>query len=283
MAVINTYDDISSFVNTIWADVLFAARENNVMTQLVRTFNDRTGMALRKNANYNSPTIGQINEQDDLAGQAFTPTVDQTLTPYEYGAQFLLTDQRVESDIYAVRQDAAIELGRAMGSKIDSHLVGLFSSLTGGTAGTAGGNFTWNTFFAALTKLRAAYAPLPYVAVLHPFQVHCLGTAVGPGIAMTNAPRLVDEVASRWFVGNAGGVEIYADANVTSGATCYAGMFSREAIGWDVRRAPRIEPERDASRRAWELNLSCIYAYGVWRPAYGVCMTSAGTTPVGGA
>jgi len=279
MAVLNTYDDISSFVNTVWADAMFAARENNVMTALVTNFADRTGMALRKNASYNSPTIGQINEQDDLAGQAFTPSVAQTLTPYEYGAQFLLTDQRMESDIYSVRTDAAIELGRAMGTKVDSLLAGLFSSLTAGTTGGGGTNMSWSQFFAAETKLRAAYAPQPYICVLHPYQYHTLGTAIAPGVAMTNAPVLIDEIANRWFVGNVGGVSIYLDGNISSGATCYGGMFSREAMAFDVRRAPRLEPERDSSRRAWELNLSAVFAYGVWRPAYGVCMTSSGTTP----
>ena len=34
----------------------------------------------------------------------------------------------------------------------------------------------------------------------------------------------------------------------------------------------RLEPERDASRRGWELNLSTVYAHGVWRPTYGVQM-----------
>jgi len=97
---LNTEADISALVNTIFADAMFTARENSVMPALVRVFNDQRGLALRKNNKYGTATINAINETDDLTSQAFTPTADQTLTPYEYGAQFFLTDSRIESDIY---------------------------------------------------------------------------------------------------------------------------------------------------------------------------------------
>jgi hypothetical protein len=58
-------------------------------------------------------------------------------------------------------------------------------------------------------------------------------------------------------------------------------MFSSNAMALDMRRPFRMEPERDASRRGIELNVSSIYAYGVWRPQYGVVLLTAGTIPVG--
>lgn len=276
---INTYSDISSFVNTVWMDAMLVAREQNVMAGLVTVFNDRDGMALRKNADYSSVTINQIGESDDLASQAFTPSVSQTLTPYEYGAQFFLTDQRLESDIYSVRQDAALELGRGMGSKVDTDLVGSFDNLTGGTVGAGGTDMSWATFFSAITHMRAAYAPLPYVMVLHPYQWHSLGTAIAPGVTVTNSPAIQDEFVRRFFVGNVAGVDIVLDGNITSGTSTFGAIFSRNAIALDWRRAPRIEPDRDPSRRGWELNLTAIYASGVWRPAYGVAINTAGTAP----
>ena len=55
-----------------------------------------------------------------------------------------------------------------------------------------------------------------------------------------------------------------------------------DALALDMRRAPRLEPERDASRRGYELNLSAVYAHGVWRPKFGVCgiFTNAAVTGV---
>jgi hypothetical protein len=279
MPQINTYSDISSFVNTVWEDAFFVARENNVMAALVTGFTGE-GMAVRTNSTYSSVTVNAVGESDDLTSQAFYPTSGQTLTPAEFGAQFFFTDTRLESDIFGVRSDAAIELGRGFGQAVDNALLGDLDNLTGGTVGTAGSNITWANIFAAQSVLRAAFAPTPYVAVLSPYQWHCLGTAVAPGVTVTNAPALQDAIMERWFVGNVAGVDIYLDGNIAEGTSIYGAMFARPAMALDWRRAPRLEPERDASRRGWELNMSMIYAHGVWRPAWGVAINTAGTAPV---
>jgi hypothetical protein len=56
-------------------------------------------------------------------------------------------------------------------------------------------------------------------------------------------------------------------------------VFPRPAIAIDWRRRVRVEPERDASRRGWELNMSAVYAHGVWRPARGVILYFDAATP----
>jgi hypothetical protein len=73
---------------------------------------------------------------------------------------------------------------------------------------------------------------------------------------------------------------VFVSANIGTGTSVFGGMFSRNAMALDMRRSFRLEPERDASRRGIELNASSVYAYGVWRPQYGVALNSAGTTPV---
>lgn len=278
MAHANTFSDISSYVNNILEDSLLIAREQGVMPMLVQNFS-AVGENPRKVYQYGTVTINDIGESDDMVSQAFTPSLLSTLTPAEAGAQYFLTDRRLASDWSAVRADASQDLGQAMGEKIDTDLVGLFSSLTGGTVGAAGTNMAWATFFAAKTVLKALKAPLPYVCVLHPYQTHCMGTAVAPGVTVTNSPKLQDEFASMFFVANVSGIDIYEDGNITSGTSCFGAMFSRQAIALDTRRAPRIEYERDASRRGFELNASMIYAKGTWRPTFGVAINTAGTAP----
>ena len=275
----NTEGNISAFVNTVWADAMLIARDNNVMSGLVTGFGDLQGLAVRKNAKYGTAIFNQIAETDDLSSQAFTPSVDQTLTPYEYGAQFFITDSRIETDIWAYRQDAAQELGASYGQKIDSNLAGLFSSLTAGTVGAAGSDLTWANFFSAITKMRRALVPRPWVAVLTPEQWHCLGTAVAPGVTVTNSPFIQDEFVRQFYVNTVAGVDIFLTANITAGTSVYGGMFNPSAMALDMRRPFRLEPERDASRRGLELNASSVYAYGVWRPQYGVAINTAGTAP----
>jgi hypothetical protein len=274
----NTYNDISSFVNTIWEDAFLVARDNNVVAGLVTGFTGQ-GMAVRKNATYGSVTVNSLVETDDLVSQAHTPSVSQTLTPAEFGAQIFINDQRLDSDIFGARSNAAIELGQAFGQAVDIALLGDFSSLTAGTVGTAGSNLTWANFFAAQSILRMNFAPAPYACVLSPYQWHCLGTAIAPGVTVTNAPALQDALMDRWFVGNVSGVDIYVDGNIAAGTSVGGGMFARPAIALDWRRAPTLEPQRDASRRGWELNYTMIYAHGVWRPTFGVYINTAGTAP----
>jgi hypothetical protein len=276
----NTEADIATFINTVWADALLVARENQVMTPLVTTFGDRQGLAVRKNAKYGTIVFNQIAETDDLTSQSLTPSVDQTLTPYEYGAQVFMTDSRIETDIYSYREDCMQEFGAAYGQKLDSYLAGLFSSFTGGTVGGTTTNMTWATFLAARTKMQRALAPQPWRCVLTPEQYMCLGTAIAPGVTVTNAPELQDEFIRRYYVNTIGGVDIFVDGNITAAATVAGGMFSPNAIALDMRRPLRIEPDRDPSKRGVELNASSVYAYGVWRPQYGVVILTAGTAPV---
>lgn len=70
-------------------------------------------------------------------------------------------------------------------------------------------------------------------------------------------------------------VETTKGSNYASGA-----IFRREAFALDQRRGFRIEPQRDASKRGWELNLSGIYAVGTWRPDYAVLLKSDASAPI---
>lgn len=267
-----TAADIAAFVNTVWEDALLVARDNNLMAGIVTGFGDRSGTAVRSLQTYGTATINTLAEADDLVSQSFTPSQLATLTPAELGAQFFVTDLREETDPFGVRSAAALELGQAMAEKIDRDLLSDFASLTGGTVGTSGSTNSWGYFAAMLTRLKAQKAPMPYVYVCHPYQWHPLAKAASVAGTHTNiGPALADNINRNFFVGNVMGVDIYVTANLPlSGTDAKPAMFSRAALALDIRRAPRIEAERDGSRRGVELNLSGVYAHGVWRKTFGV-------------
>lgn len=273
MPDLNPSSDIAAFVQTIYEDAMLVVRENALAANLVTVYRDRSGTAARSNSEYGTATISVIGETDDLTGQAFTPSVLSTLSPGEAGGQFFITDLRVETDPFSVRNDAAMELGMAVADKVDRDILGNISSLTGGTVGASGTAITWGYFNAMLARLVARKAPRPYVFVCHPYQWDVLARAVSQAsAARTNAPEyLMEGVARNYFMQNVSGVDIFVTSNVPLSSTdAYCGMFSRPAIAFDERRAPRLEPERDASRRGWELNMTTVYAHGVWRPKYGI-------------
>jgi hypothetical protein len=274
MASLNPSTDISAFINTIYEGALLVARDNNVMAGIVRVFNDREGLAVRQNSQYGGATINSVAETDDLTGQAFTPASIATLTPAEAAGQYFLTDNRVKSDPFNVRADAATDLGQAMATKIETDLLGCFTSFTGGTVGTAGSTLTLGHMLAMEAQLKAKKAPYPYFFVCHPYQWQPVGKSLGAAsTSATNVSEgLKQAVDSMFFVKQIGGIFIFTSANIATitGNDAYVGMWSRDAIALDVRTAPYIEPERDASRRGWELNMSATYGKGVWRPTFGV-------------
>ena len=273
MASLNPESDIAAFVGTIFQGAILTARDNNVMTGLVRAYNDRSGLAVRQNSQYGGATMNTVAETDDLVGQAFTPSSIATLTPTEAAAQYMLTDSRVETDPFSVRMDAQSDLGEAMATKMETDLISDFTSFTAGTIGAAGSLITWSYLFAMETKLRNQKAPYPYFCVMTPnmwFQL-AKAASVASSVA-TNVPdSLKEQVNASFFVRQAGGISLFVSGNFTdiSGDDAYVGMWSRDALALDMRRQPRLEPERDASRRAWELNMSAVYAHGVWRPKFG--------------
>ena len=282
MASLNPSSNITSFINTVFEAAILVARENNIMTGLVRTFNDRTGVATRQNSQYGGMTINQIAETDDLVGQAFTPSSIATLTPAEYGGQYFFTDTLVESDPFNVRQDAAQDMGEALATDVDTKLFSDFTSFTGGSVGASGSAITWSYVYAMEALLRAQKAPYPYFFACTPYQWKILKAASVVSGTRTNASEdfMNSMRRSMFFVHQEGGIFMYVSANLyTSGTDAVAGLWSRDALGYDVRRAPRMEPERDASRRGTELNLTMLYGHGVWRPTFGVQGTFDNTAP----
>jgi hypothetical protein len=279
---LNSESDISSYVNTIWQDALLVARDNTVMTNLVTVFGDREGLAPRAILEYGEATINTIGEADDMTSQAFTPSTLSTLTPTELGAQYMITDSRIESDPFAVQSLAALDLGQAMATKMDTDLCAHFNAFHAGTIGTTGSVLTWGYFYAMAAVLRNAKAPLPYAFVCSPYMYYQLGRAAAVGATVTNSNKFQDSVMEKFYQGSASGIDIFVTANVeTSTNDAYAGMFSRSALAIDIRRRPRLEPHRDPSRRAIELNMSAVYATGVWRPHWGVCGLFLNTAPSG--
>lgn len=285
MAQINTFADVSDLALAIQEDAIFVERSTNVMAGLVKVYRDSSGMNDRKSYEYNKGTAKEIGEADDLTSDAFTPSELASLTPGEIGEQFFLTDKRLAGDTPEnIRNDAALELGLAASDKIEQDLLGLLPTLTGGTIGSAGSALTWGHFFAAAARCRVSMKNqnVPLTAVLHEYQWFDLAKSASiAGTSISQAPQFTDEITRNWYKGTVAGVNIFVITNsaMLSSTDAYGGIFARDAIALDWRRAIRIEPERDASRRGWEFNMTAVYAKGLWRATHGVQIISDATAP----
>lgn len=284
----NVWSDISAIAQSVQEDAIFVVREASLLPSLVQTFNDMSGMNTRKGYQYNQGQAKTISDADDLSSDAFTPSLDQVLTPAEIGEQFFITDARKESEApESIMTDAARELGFAATDKLETDLIGDLASLTGGTIGAAGTVITWGYVAAAIAQARNANknAAKPLAAVIHGYQWSVLAKAASvAGATVVNAPQTQDEITrnggANVKVATFMGVPIYQVFASADGSGDFTGaVFPREAIALDWRRPIRVEGERDASRRGDELNMSAIYAHGIWRPTRGVKMIFDAAAP----
>jgi hypothetical protein len=282
MATGNTrYADISSLVNDIYEGALFTLRERNLLTRTVRVFTDTMSMAPRKNTAYGTANVRQVGEGEDITPTKFDRTLLSTLTPARYSDQFVITDERIATDPLNVRADAAMELGAAFAEYVDKQLVADFNGLTGGTIGTPGGTLTWDNLSDAYVLLVMAKVPRPYWCALHPQQWNRLRKAAGAsGVQVAQAPLFQDRLTQDYFVSSLwGDLFFVVTANITQGTAAVGAMYSPLALAYDERTPFTVEPQRDASRGAWELNANLRFAHGVWAAARGVQLIGTAANP----
>lgn len=283
MANETTFALIKQFLPEVWEGALYYAQANFVMPRLVRTFTNLRSMMERNVTEYEPGTVEEnLGELEDLTPQELTRKLLARLTPQEHGMQYLISDRRVEGDDADILADAAREIGYQMGAHVESKLLADMANFTGGTVGSAGAALTWANVYEARARLAANRVPGPYNVVLHEYQ--WLDLAAAANIAATSvghSMQIRNDIQSRYYIGSQGDLNFYHTTELTidNSDDVIGGVFNRDALALDLRRGLRIEPERDASLRATELNATMIYAHGIWRPAYGVKLVSDATAP----
>lgn len=273
--------DLAGLYNLIYEDAIFVAREMNLMVGLVKNFS-ATGYMARKGTIRPQITAVVKAEGDDFQSPTtFGQALKWTLTPTVSFSQVLLTDEDVQTDKDSAVQDAAQELGGSIATKIDVDLVTLFISLTTGK-GSAGSALTINNVAAALSYLRTQHAPAPLYVILHPYGWHDIWALLGqPAATMPFLGDLANQALKDFYVGSWLNAQWFTSANIAidSGDDAVGAVFHRSSLGFDSREAPSLEPERDASRKATEMNMSAGYAVGILRQEFAVKLTHDATEP----
>lgn len=277
------YSDISSLVNNIQGNSLFTLRQTNVLVNTVTVLSGE-GMNPRTGYDWGSLSVKSVGEGDDVAPEVFDKSLRVTLTPSRKAAQVFLSDQRLASDWEMVSQATSLELGNAFSNHVDTTLAGHFSSLTGGTVGSAGSALTWNNILDAHAIMHAAGVPAPYYCVIHTYQyldlVKEIATSSTP--SFQDAPQFRDRMINSYFMNTLLGDVIFAvtgNVSVDGSDDATGAMYSPLALAYDLRRPFNIRPERDESREGFELNASLWYASGVWDASRGVQIISDASAP----
>lgn len=226
-------------------------------------------------------TAASVAETADLANTQIN-TTSVTATVGEVGITIALTDALQEDDILAGVSAYGAQAGRALADKQDADAAALLSGFSNTTGVTTGG-LTVAAFLGAIGALEARDAPGPYVAVLHPVQVHQLRTAMAASSASWVNNVDDNRLGARpgtGFVGQWFGVDVYqstnAPTNTRSTVAVYDGaIFARnQALVWVEKRAARSETERDASARLTEITVTSRYAVAELVDEYGQVLYS---------
>jgi len=263
----STLDDL--FANII-AQARFTAEEQSLMLGLVTQYEigAQAGKTIQV-PKYPAITAANLTEGTDMTSTTVS-TSSVSITVGEVGAQVLLTDLAAMGAGNPADELGTV-LGNAIATKMDTDLIALFDGFSS-SIGTAGAEITVADIFKAAATLRANKVTGVINAVVHPYQAYALKANLTNTFANPNGGDLQNEAMRNGYVGTIAGVNIYESANVSIDGSDDAkgAVFAPEALAIAMKRDFQIEPERDASNRAFELNATAIYGVGELDDSFGV-------------
>ena len=268
---ITVTSDLNGLLPIIYKEARMTAIETPIMRNLVTKYDIKNKPGQRVDIpKWGTVTAEALTQGVDMTNMQTLGTSSLPFTVGEAGAQTGVTDDDIEDANDDVIKKHGRILGEAIATKDDVDALTLFSSLSGGL-GAAGATITLGYFTATLTQLRAAYAKGEYYCVLHPYVYHDLAESIILNSSYGQLLEAGSDIAKKFRAKEFMGVGIYEDANITVDASddSYGAMFTKECFCRVDKRPLRIEKERDASLRGWELNATTRYIYGEVEDTFG--------------
>lgn len=280
MAVATNVAQLNGLFNDIFENSKLIYEEEALMPRLV-TLKQNGTMAPRILSSYNSITPGTVAE-----GAAPTPgtqikTPDGTIVPVIIHHQEELTDEDQMTDPDGAVQTAWKRMGRGMVRKVDADLAAEFTNFTS-QKGTAGSAVTVGHVSAAMAKLDSERVSGTRFGVWHPFAWQRFATqltGINNNPINGSAGELFNRVMREYYGGDWLGLRNFLSNANGTGTAVANGVFTREAIIYDVRTPYHLVPDRDESRRAHILNGVTRYGKGVDRKEAGVKVVGLATEP----
>ena len=277
MTITNT-TTLNDLLPSIVAEALFVASEKSIMRGLVRNYTLSAGQGKTVTVPiYPKQTAAALTEGTAPSFTAIS-TDGATLTVSEVGLTAQISDLAIMASSSNVISDIGRLFGEAIARKMDADLLALANSLSV----TVGGVSTAATpalLFQAIAKLRSqGYDTANDCAiVLHPNVAYDVASVLTSTFAAP-ASMVGNDALRNGFMGMLGGVPVYqssliAQSTASSNATGdYANLIMhRDAFGLAMMQDIKIESQREATKRGFDLVGSAIYGVGELYDAAGVC------------
>lgn len=278
MANETTSSTLSELYTNITQEAIFTFQETSVMRPLVTLYPLMGSGKVAEVPVYPAISAAAVNEATDLSNTAVNPT-SATITASEVGVMTTLTDLGANSASRNVGADIGKLFGEAIAKKVDTDLVGLFSSFTTNTAGAAGTELTADLLFKAQAQLRTLSVPAPYYGVFHPkalFNLKKTLTQAGYSGTATAISEIGNEALRNGYIGRIAGIDVFENANLSIDGSddSVGGVFHPASIGLAMKEDFKVETQRDASLRATEIVASIVYGKAVVKESFGVAVTT---------
>jgi N4-gp56 family major capsid protein len=265
----STTTTLNDLLPTIVAEALFVANERSIMRGLVRNYTLGQGQGKTVTVPiYPRSTAAGLTEGTALTNTAIE-TSGATLTIAEVGLMTSVTDLSMVASSSNVVADIGRLFGEAIARKMDADLLALANGLSTSVGGVSTAA-TPALIFQAIAKLRAqGYDTANDCAiVLHPNVAYDVASVLTSTFAAP-ASMVGNDALRNGFMGLLGGVPVYQSSLVpqstaSSNATGdYANLiFHRDAFGLAVQQDIKIETQRQAALRGWDIVGSAIYGVG---------------------
>ncbi len=247
--------------------VIDAAYSEAVMPSLVRVADISSESTLNvKFPHWPLLTAGNLTEAADMSNSA-VDTTSTSVSVTEAGIMITVTDILLNSSsVLGGLEPYATELGKALANKIDTDLLTTVNSFTS-TVGTTGVNISEANFLEAIYTLEAANAKGPFVAVLHPIQIHDLRVNImsSPGSLWGGPSAPAEDLGA---MASLYGIDVFQSTNCASvnvNADRQGVMMplgNQSGLAYVLKTGINTELQRDASLRATEIVVTAIYGKG---------------------
>jgi len=259
---------LNDLLPSIVAEALFVASEKSIMRGLVRNYTLSPGQGKTVTVPiYPKVTAGALTEA--TAPSTTTVSTDgATLTVSEVGLLATISDLSMMASSSNVVADIGRLFGEAIARKIDGDLMSNFANFSTTISNTST-TLTPALIFQGIAKLRSAgYDTSNDCAiVLHPNVAYDIASTLTSTFAAP-ASMVGNDALRNGFMGMLGGVPVYQSSLVTgSGATPAAGdyacgIFHKDSLGLAILQDIKIETQRQAGIRGYDIVGSAIYGHG---------------------
>lgn len=281
MALTNT-STLSELLPQIVQEAIFVASEKSIAKGLVRNYvlPAQQGKTVTVPI-YNKVTAAALTEATAPTATAID-TDGATLTVSEVGIRATISDLAINSSATNVVADIGRLFGESIARKMDTDVMALFTGFTN-SVGSAATTLTPALIFQAIAKLRSeGYDTSNDCAiVLHPNAVYDVASVLTSTFAAP-ASMVGNDALRNGFMGTLGGVPVYQSSLVplTDGSTAgdYTGaLIHKDAIGLAMMQDIKIESQREATLRGFDIVGSAIYGVGELYDTAGVKISSDST------